>query len=58
MENKIDNNLKVSPPSGAGGLVIINYGAGNIQSIKFALKRLGVEAILSEMKMKLEMQIK
>ncbi|MFK7750592.1 MAG: imidazole glycerol phosphate synthase subunit HisH [Kordia sp.] len=27
--------------------VIINYGAGNIQSIKFALQRLGVEAILS-----------
>lgn len=29
-------------------IVIINYGAGNIQSIKFALKRLGVEAILSD----------
>ncbi|AFL82120.1 imidazole glycerol phosphate synthase, glutamine amidotransferase subunit [Aequorivita sublithincola DSM 14238] len=29
-------------------VVIINYGAGNIQSIKFALKRLGVEAILSD----------
>ncbi|MEM0516790.1 imidazole glycerol phosphate synthase subunit HisH [Aequorivita flava] len=28
-------------------IVIINYGAGNIQSIKFALKRLGIEAILS-----------
>lgn len=28
-------------------VVIIDYGAGNIQSIKFALKRLGVEAILS-----------
>jgi glutamine amidotransferase len=28
-------------------VVIINYGAGNIQSIKFALKRLGVEAVLS-----------
>ncbi|WP_046745549.1 imidazole glycerol phosphate synthase subunit HisH [Kordia zhangzhouensis] len=27
--------------------IIINYGAGNIQSIKFALQRLGVEAILS-----------
>lgn len=27
--------------------VIINYGAGNIQSIKFALQRLDVEAILS-----------
>ena len=28
-------------------IVIINYGAGNIQSIKFALQRLGHEAILS-----------
>lgn len=33
--------------SGAGGLVIIDYGAGNIQSIKFAFQRLGVEAILT-----------
>ena len=29
-------------------LVIINYGAGNIQSLKFAFKRLGVTAVLSE----------
>jgi glutamine amidotransferase len=28
-------------------LIIINYGAGNIKSIQFAFKRLGVEAILS-----------
>lgn len=28
-------------------VVIINYGAGNIKSIQFAFKRLGVEAILS-----------
>jgi len=27
--------------------VIINYGAGNIQSIKFALQRLGLKAVLS-----------
>ena len=39
-----------APPSGVGGLriVIINYGAGNIQSIKFAIQRLGYEAILSD----------
>ncbi|MCV9928782.1 imidazole glycerol phosphate synthase subunit HisH [Flavobacterium sp. LS1R49] len=36
-----------SPPSGAGGLVIINYGAGNIQSIMFAIERLGFKATLS-----------
>ncbi|WP_340063139.1 imidazole glycerol phosphate synthase subunit HisH [Ascidiimonas aurantiaca] len=29
-------------------IVIINYGAGNIQSIKFALQRLGCEAVLSD----------
>ncbi|RMB57339.1 imidazole glycerol phosphate synthase subunit HisH [Dokdonia sinensis] len=29
-------------------IVIINYGAGNIQSIKFAIERLGFEAILSD----------
>ena len=28
-------------------IVIINYGAGNIQSIKFAIQRLGYKAILS-----------
>ncbi len=28
-------------------IVIINYGAGNIQSIKFAIQRLGFEATLS-----------
>jgi len=29
-------------------IVIINYGAGNIQSIKFAIQRLGFEATLSD----------
>ncbi|MEX1384164.1 imidazole glycerol phosphate synthase subunit HisH [Lutibacter sp.] len=29
-------------------IVIINYGAGNIQSIKFAIKRLGFDAVLSD----------
>ena len=36
-----------TPPSGAGGIVIINYGAGNIQSIIFAIERLGFHAVLS-----------
>jgi imidazole glycerol-phosphate synthase subunit HisH len=46
----IDNilNTKIGvPPSEARGLVIIDYGAGNIQSIQFALKRLGYQGILS-----------
>lgn len=29
-------------------IVIINYGAGNIQSIKFAIERLGFQAILTD----------
>jgi len=29
-------------------IVIINYGAGNIQSIKFAIQRLGYQAVLSK----------
>ena len=29
-------------------IVIIDYGAGNIQSIKFAINRLGFEAMLSD----------
>jgi glutamine amidotransferase len=36
-----------TPPSGVGGIVIINYGAGNIQSIMFAIERLGFKAVLS-----------
>jgi len=44
-----DKNIRSnsSPFGGGGGLVIINYGAGNIQSIKFAMKRLGYDARLS-----------
>ena len=47
-QNRIQSTS--APPSGAGGLkiVIINYGAGNIQSIKFAIQRLGYEAVLSD----------
>ncbi len=29
-------------------IVIIDYGAGNIQSIKFAIQRLGLTAVLSK----------
>ena len=28
-------------------VIIIDYGAGNIQSIQFALQRLGITAVLS-----------
>jgi len=45
--NKNITQSTSTPPSGAGGLVIINYGAGNIQSIMFAIERLGFKAVLS-----------
>lgn len=47
MKEYNQNKESQTPPSGAGGLVIINYGAGNIQSIKFAIERLGYNAELS-----------
>lgn len=47
MKTKTLNDIPTTPPSGAGGLVIINYGAGNIQSIMFAIERLGYKAVLS-----------
>ena len=34
-------------------VVIIDYGAGNTQSVKFALQRLGVEPVLSSEKMEI-----
>lgn len=50
MGQQQDRISKNPPPSGeleGAEIVIINYGAGNIQSIKFAFQRLGVEAVLS-----------
>ncbi len=44
-QNKPQNTP--TSPLGGGKLVIINYGAGNIQSIMFAIERLGYKAILS-----------
>ena len=43
----VNTQATSTPPAGDGGLVIINYGAGNIQSIMFAIERLGYKAVLS-----------
>lgn len=48
-----DNHPSLTPPEkGAGGrqpeIVIIKYNAGNIQSVLFALERLGVSAIVTD----------
>ena len=48
--SKFKRMSKSSSPSGkldGASVVIINYGAGNIKSIQFAFKRLGVDAVLS-----------
>lgn len=37
------NTVSQTPPLGAGGLAIIDYGAGNVKSVLFALERLGFE---------------
>lgn len=48
IENEINKNPSPQERTGGGfDLVIIDYGAGNIQSIKFAAKRLGYDAKLS-----------
>ena len=46
-ESDIRNPSPFGGVSGGQNIVIIDYGAGNIQSIKFAIKRLGFEAVLS-----------
>lgn len=38
----------VSPSGGGGGIVIIKYNAGNIQSVLYALERIGVSAIVTD----------
>lgn len=45
--NKNVTSASSSFLSKVGELVIINYGAGNIQSILFAIERLGYKAVLS-----------
>ncbi|MGJ8743136.1 imidazole glycerol phosphate synthase subunit HisH [Polaribacter sp.] len=46
----LKQNSESSSPSGkleGASVVIIDYGAGNIKSIQFAFKRLGIDAVLS-----------
>ncbi|KGL63648.1 imidazole glycerol phosphate synthase subunit HisH [Polaribacter sp. Hel1_85] len=49
IEKNKDNSESSSPLGKLEGasVVIIDYGAGNIKSIQFAFKRLGVDAVLS-----------
>lgn len=49
MSKITDQNNSSSPLRKLDGasIVIINYGAGNIKSIQFAFKRLGIDSVLS-----------
>jgi glutamine amidotransferase len=40
--------LKVSPLGGGGGIVIVKYNAGNIQSVLFAMERIGMRAEVTD----------
>lgn len=42
------NDFAINKRNAVMKVVIIDYGAGNIKSIQFAFKRLGVDAILSD----------
>ena len=48
--SSINNNedAAVPPSGGGGGLVIIKYNAGNIQSVLYALERIGMEAVVTD----------
>jgi imidazole glycerol-phosphate synthase subunit HisH len=51
MKDDLINNSDVAqvPPSGGGGgIVIIKYNAGNIQSVLYALERIGVQATVTD----------
>jgi len=50
MSEEISNStqLSVPPLGGGGGLVIIKYNAGNIQSVLYALERIGVSAVVTD----------
>jgi glutamine amidotransferase len=40
--------LKVPPLGGGGGIVILKYNAGNIQSVLFAMERIGMKAEVTD----------
>lgn len=43
-----EHSSLVPPLGGGGGIVIIKYNAGNIQSVLYALERIGVEATVTD----------
>lgn len=47
-EDKNSGGFQVPPLRGGGGVAIVKYNAGNIQSVLFALERLGVHAKVTD----------
>ena len=45
--NKL-TKLEATPLGGGGGIIIIKYNAGNIQSVLYALERIGVTAVVTD----------
>jgi glutamine amidotransferase len=49
MNQSSNESTSVVPPlGGGGGLVVIKYNAGNIQSVLYALERIGVQATVTD----------
>src|SRR4051812_16599609 len=48
MSIKKNTMVKVPPLGGGGGIVVIKYNAGNIQSVLYALERIGINAIVTD----------
>ncbi len=48
MTVKKSNMPRIPPPGGGGGIVIIKYNAGNIQSVLYALERIGATATVTD----------
>ena len=50
MAKKVYGNNLSSPPAGGdrGYIAIIKYNAGNVQSVQYALQRIGVESIVTD----------
>ena len=48
MPTQKNANSKAPPSGGGGGVVIVKYNAGNIQSVRYALERIGVTATVTD----------
>ncbi|WP_462222832.1 imidazole glycerol phosphate synthase subunit HisH [Ferruginibacter sp.] len=47
-DNIESNNLSSPPAGGDRSIAIIKYNAGNVQSVQYALQRLGVESVVTD----------